>query len=281
MRTSAGRVRPPAAAEVFYPRDRKQLLQLFDSLLPKPVPQEHERERVHAVLAPHAGLMYSGRVSAAVFSRVRLPPVAVILCFNHRGSGVTFSAWPGSAWETPLGLAPIDAPLSARLQQEFPVLEADARAHEEEHSGELQLLFLQYFRPDVRIVPIALNAWRDEAGFESLLRFGAALSRAVAAAGEDTLVVASSDLNHYEREETTQYKDRVAIEAMCSLDPARLKDAVAREGISMCGFAPAVAALAYARSRGGRSGRLLVHATSGDVTGDRERVVGYAGVLFP
>lgn len=280
MSAGAGIVRPPAAAELFYPRDRGQLLQLMDSLIPRPVLHEHERERVHAVLAPHAGLMYSGRVAAAVFSRVWLPPVAVILCFNHRGSGATFSAWPGSAWRTPLGVAPIDTSLSARLRQEFPALEEDVRAHEGEHSGELQLLFLQYFRPDVRIVPVALNAWRDETGYESLLRFGTALGRAVAAVGGEALVVASSDLSHYEREEATRYKDRVAIEALCSLDPALLKDVVAREEISMCGFAPAVAALAYVRSRGGRTGRLLLHATSGDVTGDRERVVGYAGVIF-
>jgi AmmeMemoRadiSam system protein B len=277
---SEGPARPPAVAELFYPADRGRLLHLIDSLTPKPRLEEHERENALAALAPHAGLMYSGRVAAGVFSRLRIPPVAVILCFNHRGAGATFSVWPGAAWETPLGRSPIDAALRERLRSEYPPLEPDARAHEGEHSGELQLVFLQYFRPDIRVVPVSLNAWRDAAGFDALRAFGEALGRAVAAVGVETLVVASSDMNHYEGEETTRYKDRLAIEAMCSLDPVQLRDTIAREEISMCGYAPAVAAMVYARARGGRRGRLLVHATSGDVTGDRERVVGYAGILF-
>jgi len=277
---SAGSVRPPAVAEIFYPGDRARLLHLIDSLTPKPEPDPNEKEPAQAILTPHAGLMYSGRVAASVFSRVRIPPVAVILGFNHRGSGPTYSAWPGEAWETPLGRAAVHQPLARRLKVEFPELELEARAHEGEHSGELQLVFLQYFRPDVQIVPVSLNAWRDESGFESLKRFGAALARAVAAVGPDTFVVASSDMNHYESEETTQYKDDRAIQAMCSLDADALREVVVREQISMCGFAPAVAVISYARARGSRGGRLALHATSGDVSGDRERVVGYAGIVF-
>ena len=277
---SAGTVRPPAVAEIFYPGDRARLLQLIDSLTPKPEPDPNEKEPAPAVLTPHAGLMYSGRVSATVFSHVRIPSVAVILCFNHRGSGPTFSIWPGEAWETPLGRSPIHQPLARRLKEEFPDLELETRAHEGEHSGELQLVFLQYFQPDVQIVPVSLNAWRDGSGFESLQRFGSALARAVAAVGLETFVVASSDMNHYESEETTQYKDDRAIQAICSLDAGALRDVVMREQVSMCGFAPAVAVMSYARARGCRGGRLALHATSGDVSGDRERVVGYAGIVF-
>jgi hypothetical protein len=275
-----GAVRAAAVADRFYPSQRNRLLQLVDTLAPKPAREEHEKERVHAVLVPHAGYAFSGRVAAAVFSRIRIPSVAAILCFNHRGHGATFALWPGTAWETPLGSAPIEEALARRLRDEFPRLELDGRAHEGEHSGEVQVPFLQYFRPDIRILPVSLNAWTDERGVDALKEFGAALARAVASLGTETLVVASSDLNHYEREDTTYAKDEVAINAMLTLDPDVLRNAVAREGVSMCGFAPAAAAMAYTRARGGEGGRLILHATSGDASGDRERVVGYAGIVF-
>jgi AmmeMemoRadiSam system protein B len=275
-----GVIRAPAVAELFYPGEKGRLRQLIESLCPQPPVSEGEKVSAQAVLAPHAGYMYSGKVAAAVFARARITPVVVILCFNHRGAGASFAIWPGSAWETPLGRAEVDERFGHRLKTEFPMLEEDARAHEGEHSGEVMLPFLQYFRPDVKIVPISLNAWRDDPGTKSLTDFGEALSRTVTSLGEDTLVVASSDLNHYEREDTTHEKDRIAIEAMVSLDPGRLRKAVAGENITMCGFAPAIAAMTYARIRGATGGTVEMHATSGDVSGDRERVVGYAGILF-
>lgn len=273
-------VRLPSGAGIFYPADRAGLRRLLDALVSAGTAAEGQKESALAILVPHAGLMYSGGVAAAVYRKVRIPDTAVILGFHHRGYGAPFAAWPGSAWVTPLGRIEIRSDLTRFLRRAFPQLEDNRRAYEDELSVEMQLPFLQYFNPNVKIVPVALNSWRDSSGFDDLCRFGRALARVLEGQAPEALVIASSDLNHYEREDTTYAKDRLAIEAMEKLDARRLLEVVSRENISMCGFAPAVAAITYARARGGTRAVLLAHATSGDVTGDRERIIGYAGMLF-
>jgi AmmeMemoRadiSam system protein B len=178
-------------------------------------------------------------------------------------------------WETPLGEVPIDAEFAARLQQRFPALQNDSAAHRAEHAAEVELPFLQLRQPDLRIVPIALGTGQ----FEVLEQLGLALADVVAEQNNPVLIVASSDMNHYESDPVTRAKDHRAIERILTMDPRGLFDVVTQQDISMCGFGPAVAMLTATRRLGARTAELVKYATSGDVSGDREMVVGYAGVI--
>ncbi|MFN3484123.1 MAG: AmmeMemoRadiSam system protein B [Planctomycetota bacterium] len=267
-------VRPPAVAGSFYPDDPEELRRAVEEALG---PSPSEPERALAVLVPHAGYVYSGRVAGAVYARVEIPREVVLLAFNHRGRGKPFAVWPEGAWRTPLGDVPVDGRLARALREAFVPAEFDEEGHLEEHSAEVQLPFLQVLRPDVRIVPVALSVGLDERSFAQLRAFGRALARV---SGE-FLVVASTDLNHYEDQDVTLRKDAAALRALERLDEEELRRAILREEISMCGFAPAIAAVAYARARGAAGARTVLHATSGDVSGDFARVVGYAGMIVP
>jgi AmmeMemoRadiSam system protein B len=178
-------------------------------------------------------------------------------------------------WETPLGLVPLDTALADALRKACPALAEDASAHRFEHSLEVQLPFLRHLRPDLRIVPIAVSA----GGYGPLEELGKALASAVAARAPRPLLVASTDLNHYEPETIGRVKDRKAIDAILALDARGLYDTVRRERISMCGYGPTVALLTAARALGAQKAELIRYATSGDITGDRSGVVGYAGIV--
>src|SRR5713101_6751102 len=179
------------------------------------------------------------------------------------------------AWETPLGAVPVDTELAGVLKERFPALNEDSAAHRAEHAAEVELPFLLLRQPELRFVPIALGTGQ----FEALDQLGKALARVIAAQKDPILIVASSDMNHYESDTVTRAKDHRAIERILSLDPRGLFDVVIQQDISMCGFGPAVAMLTAARRLGAKSAELVKYATSGDVSGDRERVVGYAGVI--
>lgn len=265
-------LRAPAVAGTFYPGRPEELRRAVAETLPR-----SPRTRALAVVVPHAGYAYSGRVAGAAFARAELPRDVVLLCFNHRGRGGDFAVWPEGAWRTPLGDAPVNADLARRIREAFAQASFDESGHRDEHSGEVQLPFLQVLRPDVRIVPVALSAALDDRSFGALRAFG----RALAGVEGDFLVVASTDLNHYEDQETTLAKDAAVISAIERLDEEGIREAVERKDVSMCGFAPAIAAVAYAKARGAVRAETVLHATSGDVTGDYDKVVGYVGMIIP
>ncbi len=265
-------LRAPVVAGMFYPGRPEELRRAVVEAVP-----EQPRARALAVLVPHAGYVYSGRVAGAAFSRVEVPADVVLLCFNHRGRGSEFALWPEGSWRTPLGDVPVNEELSGRLAEAFPRISREEEGHLDEHSGEVQIPFLQVLRPGVRLVPVALSGGLDEDSFEGLRSFGRALARVEG----DFLVVASTDLNHYEDQGATIAKDEIVISAIERLDEVALREAVARKGVSMCGFAPAIATVAYAKARGARRAETVLHATSGDVSGDYDKVVGYVGMIFP
>jgi hypothetical protein len=262
-------VREPAVAGSFYPADPGALRRDLERLLPG-----RPKVPALAVIVPHAGYAFSGPVAGETYAGIELPRDVVLLCFNHRGRGADVAVWPRGAWRTPLGDAPVNDLLAAAVLEAVPGAQADEAGHLGEHSGEVQVPFLQAARPDVRIVPIALSVGLSSPGFGLLVETGRALARLPGG----FLVVASTDLNHYEDQETTLAKDRVVIEALERLDEAGLRRGV-EGGVTMCGFAPAIAACAYAKARGARSARLVRHATSGEASGDFDRVVGYAGMI--
>jgi len=266
-------VRHPAVAGRFYPRHPDDLRAEASAYLT----QASEPAPVRAIgcIAPHAGYMYSGHVAGAVFAHIQIPQRCIVMCPNHTGMGRALAMMSEGAWETPLGEVPIDAEFASALKQRFPVLQEDSAAHRAEHAAEVELPFLQLRQPELRFVPIALGT----AQFDILEQLGKALADVIAQQSEPTLIVASSDMNHYESDAVTRAKDHRALERILSLDPRGLFDVVTQQNVTMCGFGPAVAMLTAARQLGAKSAELIKYATSGDVSGDRDMVVGYAGVV--
>ncbi|HTT25212.1 MAG TPA: AmmeMemoRadiSam system protein B [Candidatus Sulfotelmatobacter sp.] len=268
-------LRHPAVAGRFYPRDPGDLRTEVQGFLSQTSSNNTEPLKAIGCIAPHAGYMYSGHVAGAVFSRIQIPPLCVVMCPNHTGMGRALAMMSEGVWETPLGEVLINADFAHALQQRFPAVHNDSAAHRAEHAAEVELPFLQVRQPDLRVVPIALGTGQ----FEVLEHLGLALADVIAKHGDPVLIVASSDMNHYESDATTRTKDHRAIERILTLDPRGLFDVVTQQDISMCGFGPAVAMLSAARQLGARSAELVKYATSGDVSGDREMVVGYAGIV--
>ena len=227
-------------------------------------------------IVPHAGYVYSGPVAGAVYSRVAIPRAAVILCPNHTGRGAPASLEPSDSWRTPLGDVPVNRRLSDRLAELAPSLERDTGAHAREHSLEVQLPFLQALRPDIEIVPVCLGA-RD---LDLCREVGEAFAALASEEPEPPLLLASSDMNHYEPRSIGRRKDDLALARVEALDPEGLYTTVLSEGISMCGFLPATALLFAARKAGVSQARVVARRDSGDETGDVSSVVGYAGVIL-
>lgn len=269
-------IRQPAVSGRFYPSHPGELAREIDSYLTS----EWNAPPVRAVgcVVPHAGIMYSGHVAGAVYARLALPQRMIILCPNHFGIGQRLAILSEGAWRTPLGDAPVDAELAGQLRRTCPLLREDAEAHASEHSLEVQLPFLQRRLADFSFVPIALGTDRYDA-FADLGRAIAAVVQAQASKENPILIVASSDMNHYESDAVTRVKDRKAIDRMLALDARGLYDTVRHERISMCGYGPTTTMLVAARALGATKAELVRYATSGDVSGDYDRVVGYAGMV--
>jgi AmmeMemoRadiSam system protein B len=266
--------RHPAVAGRFYPSDSDDLRAEAEGYLSQDNSKKQPPVRALGCIVPHAGYVYSGHVAGAVFARVEVPRRCIVLCPNHTGVGRALAVMSEGVWQTPLRDVPIDAALAAALKQRFPALQEDSTAHRAEHAAEVELPFLLLRQPELRFVPIALGTGQ----FEVLEQFGKALADVVAAQSDPILIVASSDMNHYESDAVTRAKDHRAIERILTLDPRGLFDVVTQQDISMCGFGPAVVMLTAARQLGAKSAELVKYATSGDVSGDRDMVVGYAGV---
>jgi len=270
---SAAPVRPPAVAGRFYPRDEKTLRQEVSTHLT----QTPGREPIRALgcLVPHAGYMYSGHVAGAVFAGLEIPQLCLVLCPNHTGTGRALAIVSEGAWETPLGNVPIDNSFAEALKQRCPLLHEDSYAHRNEHAAEVELPFLQMRQPHLKFVPIALGTGQ----FEALEQLGDAIGDVIAAHRDPVLIVASSDMNHYESDAITRVKDHSAIEPILALGARALYDTVTQQNITMCGFGPAVAMLTAAKKLGAKSAKLIKYATSGDISGDHNLVVGYAGIV--
>jgi len=263
-------VRRPAVAGLFYPdsadRVEAELARLIKDVAPK--------TSARAVVVPHAGWRYSGRVAGEVYGRVRLPRVAVILGPNHTGLGPRGSLMTRGRWAVPGGEVAVHEELARAILGGSRVLTEDELAHAREHAIEVQLPFLRRLQPEIAFVPITLMA--SDLGF--CLEVGHAVAAGLASFGEPALLVCSTDLNHYEPQAMSNRKDRLAVAAMLTLEPERLHSVVREHRISMCGVAPAVAVLAALSELGPVGAELVRYETSGDVSRAYDRVVGYAGV---
>ena len=267
-------LRLPAVAGRFYPSNPAELTALVRKF--SKTESQTTPVRVSACLVPHAGYIFSGHVAGAVYARIILPKRILILGVRHHPRGEPVAILSSGAWRTPLGDAPIDEALAAALLRACPLLREDSVAHSAEHSLEVQLPFLQVLAPDFTFVPVALGTIR----FEDLVSVSEALAQVLETVKEDVLLLTTSDLNHYEDDATTRVKDHKAIEHLLTRDPRGLYDTCRNENISMCGLGPAVAMLTALNALGVKNSELVKYATSADVSGDRDAVVGYAGMIF-
>lgn len=263
----------PAVAGRFYPSNPLRLAREIDEYL-APMPAGPVPTAL-ACVVPHAGYMYSGRVAGAVYRVLPVCASVVVIGPNHFGKGSQLALDSAAAWRTPLGDALIDRELSAAILRHCPGLTEDAFAHAAEHSLEVQIPFLQRCMGDFRFVPIATGA----AGYEQLAELGHGLARALREHAEPALIIASSDMNHYEPDAVTRAKDGKAIERITALDARGLWDVVEQESISMCGVGPAVVMLTATCDLGAASAVLEKYATSADAGGPPDSVVGYAGMI--
>lgn len=263
-------IRQPAVAGQFYPSERKQLLQQVEALLK----QDAAVQQVIAAIAPHAGYSYSGAIAGELFASIEIPRLVILLGPNHHGAGAAIALSGAQAWATPLGEVPLAGKLREALLTAIDPLVIDDQAHSFEHSLEVMLPFLQKRRNDLEIVPISLG----RLNLADCLMLGHGLAQVVSSWDEDVLLLASSDMNHFDSATATEKLDTMAIEAMTALDPERLYRVVREQQISMCGVLPVVAVMQTARLLGAQECHLLQHAHSGMVNGDDSRVVGYAGL---
>jgi MEMO1 family protein len=273
-------LRTPAVAGRFYPGRADELLHdVREYTSPAKAWVENGRIAAIGCIAPHAGYIYSGGVAGAVYSRLEIPARCVILCPNHTGKGRPLAVMANTTWQTPLGEVEADGDLGARLLSRFPALQEDSAAHRGEHAIEVQLPFLQALRPELKIVPIAVGT----SDFDVLRGLGEALADVIGALEEGrkdrVLIIASSDMNHYESDAVTRVKDQKAIERVLAMDARGLWEVVLNEDISMCGFGPTIVMLTAAKLLGATAATLVKYATSGEVSGDYESVVGYAGII--
>ena len=279
------KVRKPYVANAFYAGTKAGLTEQITNCFTHPygpgqVPKvaEHGPRRILGIVSPHAGYMYSGPVAANGFSRLAadgVPEFFLILGPNHNGIGSGVSILTEGAWETPVGLTSIESSLAKQIQKASGILDVDESCHSSEHSIEVQLPFLQYIYKDAsKFIPISMMMQDLQTSREI------AKSVVEECKGKNFAIIASSDMTHYETQESASRKDKTAIEAITNLDDAKLNELGETNRVTMCGYGPITTLIAAAKMLGGIKAEFLTYKTSGDITGDKSAVVGYASIVF-
>ena len=244
-------IRNPVVSGSFYPSSASKIEGMIKGFLPQDKPAQ--TEAIGCIL-PHAGYIYSGKVAALTLSQIDIPEKVILFGPNHTGLGLSFSLMPKGVWSTPLGEVNIDSNLAGLILRNSRRIKEDYLAHAKEHSLEVELPIIQYFKNDFEIVPIAFLS--DNLGV--LIEEGINIAKAIKDYSAcKVLLVASSDMTHYEPEAEAREKDNQAIEAILSLDEKKLMERIASFNISMCGYAPVIAMLSCAKELGASKGKLL------------------------
>lgn len=267
-------IRQPSVADRFYPGSKNELTRTVKELLPPT--SAKTRPKAIAAVSPHAGYIYSGAVAAETLGAIQIPPTVVILGLNHHGRGAPV-ALSLATWDMPMGPVTVNTELSELLllTEGRPIVH-DEVAHRFEHSVEVQIPFLQALQPDLAIVPIVLS----RITYYLCEQIGAALAKAIQTVSDEILIVASSDMTHYESRESASLKDKQALRQIEHLNPRGLYDVVHAGRISMCGVIPVTVAMIAAKTLGATSARVIRYTDSGEVSGDTTQVVGYAGIVI-
>ena len=265
-------VRSPAVAGRFYPEDEDTLRETVRNLSSGAATP---RKKVLAAVSPHAGYIYSGAIAGETLGSIEIPETVILLGPNHTGKGKAISL-STATWRMPMGEVPVDEAFIEDLLQETEYVDKDELAHQFEHCLEVQIPFLQMAQPKLSIVPISFS----HISYELIDEVALALVEVIQRSDKDVLIVASSDMTHYEPREIADKKDHYVLKKLADMDPAVLCRAVTRHQISMCGLTPVAVALIAAIELGATKTELIRYGDSGEVTGDTEQVVGYAGVLI-
>jgi len=264
--------RVPAVAGKFYPANRNELEKSIKNHLISP---SKKKQKAIGVVSPHAGFMYSGDDAGAEYSQVEIPDTVFIIGPNHTGRGENISIMTEGNWVMPMGDVCLDEELAQLICEETPIAISNSLAHEGEHSLETQLPFLQYFKNNVKIVPICLK----KINYSQCKNLSNAIVKSVEQIKKSVLIVASSDMTHFESHDVATMKDKKALTKIENRDPLGLHEIVQQEKISMCGVNPVTIMLLCAEKLGAKRAELIKYMTSGETNGDKAHVVGYAGVI--
>ncbi len=277
-------LRQPAVAGSFYAGDLKSLnIQIKNCFLHKigpgeiPLVNPKRQNNIMGLISPHAGYMYSGPVAANGFYKIALdgkPDTIIILGPNHQGFGENISIMAEGKWKTPLGDLEIDAEMAEDILKNSKIIKKDKKAHQYEHSIEVQLPFIQYiFGKDIKFVPICMTRQDINTDIEI------AKSICSSVVDKNILIIASSDFTHYEPQEYAEDIDKQAINAILEFNPKKLYDMIYHQNLTMCGPGPITVMLIACETLGAKKADLLKYATSGDVSGMYDQVVGYASFI--
>lgn len=279
------KIRRPCQAGAFYEGTAKSLKTQIENcflhrLGPGKIPEivKEGRRQIIGFVCPHAGYMFSGAVAAHAYYKLALdgkPDVVFLFGPNHAGYGSGLAAMNDGSWRTPLGDVEIDSESANKVVRESRIIDVDDSAHRSEHSIEVQLPFLQYlYGSEFKIVPICF-LMQD---LSSAREVGEAVAKVLA--GKNGVIIASSDMTHYEPQESAEKKDKMVLEAVEAMDEAKLYSVIEAHRVSACGYGPIAALMTAAKILGAKEAKLLCYKTSGDVIGDYSSVVGYAAVCF-
>jgi AmmeMemoRadiSam system protein B len=264
-------IRTPAVAGTFYPANPASL----DRLLRDFSTPEEKPVKAIGVVSPHAGYIYSGSVAGKVYSSVKIPKTVIVIGPNHTGYGSKAGILSEGSFGMPGFDMEIDHELAESILQNSDLIQDDYDSHAHEHSLEVQLPFIHFHNPSARFVPICVMG----RGYDFVSSIGNALAKAIKDTGKDVLIVASSDMTHYESNDIARKKDNLAIEKVVGLDPLGLMKITVEHDISMCGVIPVAIMLISAKQLGAKKAKLIDYKTSGEVTNDYDEVVGYAGIM--
>lgn len=264
-------IREPVVAGKFYPDDPETLRKTIEL---KTVEVE-TKYNAKGVVSPHAGYFYSGDIAAKVYSYIEIPDTIIILGPNHNGLGGFYSLSGADYWKTPLGQVRVNKELTESIIKYSPFIQIDDTSHMYEHSIEVQLPFLQYFKEDFSIVPISIMGYE----LKELLILAKGIINALNGYGGEVLIVSSTDFSHYVSLDEAKHLDDIAIGKILSIDSVGLWEKVKEKRISMCGVAPTTMMLEILKNKVSEA-KLIKYATSGDVSGEPNSVVGYAGIII-
>ncbi|MEM7826128.1 MAG: MEMO1 family protein [Candidatus Aenigmatarchaeota archaeon] len=275
-------IRRPIAAGSFYNLSeeglKKQIAECFSHKLG---PKIIKKQEFVAAVVPHAGYVFSGPIASWVYSKIEKANY-VIIGPNHTGMGAEFAVMKNGLWKTPFGEVVIHEDFAEKLLKECKILEQDVIAHENEHSIEVQLPFLQYrYGNDFKFVPIAvLNEIADDVLLENCRIIGKAIANVIKKQKEKWIVLASSDFSHYVPHNTAKKVDLSLIKEIEKLDEEKFFRKISEKNASVCGFGSIAVAISAAKELGAKKAELLKYSTSGEITGDLSSVVGYAAIII-
>jgi hypothetical protein len=276
------KVRTPAVSGTFYPDDEKELKSLIHDCFTHPIgpgkiPPTDSDQKIYGVICPHAGFVYSGPVACHSFYSISssASKLAIITGPNHYGIGQSIASMIDTSWKTPLGLMEVDSESALELKDGLDILKLDSFSHSKEHSIEVQVPMLQEtFSHEMKILPVSLIN-QDQ---QTATKVGSAIAKI--AQKKDALLIGSSDFTHYEENEFAHRQDLTLIDPILKLDVDEFYNILYERHVTACGFGAIASTMIACKELGATKGKLLKYATSGDVSGDKSSVVGYASIIF-